>query len=103
MTGTGGWLVVTVSVAASLVRVCVPLETITRNVAPLSESCADGSSYVADVAPGMFVPLRCHWYDSAPVPAAWTENVARRPTDASTSSGCTVMFRSDAWPAKVTR
>ena len=33
----------------------------TRKVAPLSATTVAGMMYEADWAPGMSVPLRCHW------------------------------------------
>jgi hypothetical protein len=60
MTGTGGWLAVTVSVASALVIEPAELLTFTRNFAPLSLSSTSLSVYLSLVAPAMFTPLRCH-------------------------------------------
>ena len=37
------------------------LVTMTRKVAPLSASVAEGRRYEELVAPGMSRPARCHW------------------------------------------
>src|SRR5579863_8269453 len=74
----------TVSVAALLVTlVAAPSSsspelvlTVTANCSPDSETVVGGVVYAAAVAPLMAAPPFFHWYFSAPVPAATTENVA---------------------------
>ena len=57
--GTGGRLLVTVSLAALLVTDPDAFDTITRNCAPSSAACAPLSVYEDPVAPAMSAPLRC--------------------------------------------
>ena len=51
----------TVNAAALLVTEPPPLETTTRKLAPSSASVAGASAKLAEIAPAMSAPLRCHW------------------------------------------
>ena len=62
----------TVRVAALLVAVPKALVTTARNIAPLSDVATDAMVKLADVAPAMLAPLRCHWKLSGAVPVAAT-------------------------------
>ena len=54
-------------------------ETVTENVAPLSEAVTVGVVYEVPVAPVMSELFFRHWYVSGAVPVAATENVAVAP------------------------
>jgi hypothetical protein len=67
---------ITVSVAVLLVDVPAELLTLNAYCAPLSELVLGGVVKELAVAPVITVPLRSHWNDSGPVPAAAPEKVA---------------------------
>jgi hypothetical protein len=54
-------------------------ETVTENVAPLSEAVSAGVLYDVLVAPEMSELFLRHWYAIGAVPVAATENVAVAP------------------------
>jgi len=81
----------TVSVAALLVTLPAPFETVTVNCVPLSADVVAGVVYEADVAPLMAAPPFFHWYVSVAVPVAVTENVAVCPVNTLLLAGCAVI------------
>lgn len=81
----------TVSVAALLVTLPAPFETVTVNCAPLSADVVAGVEYEADVAPLMAVPPLLHWYVSVAVPVAVTEKIAGCPGKTLLLAGCAMI------------
>jgi hypothetical protein len=61
MVGTGGWSLVTVSVALALVAEPEEFDTMHRNWSPSSPGVTDAIVYDDAFAPEMFELLRCHW------------------------------------------
>src|SRR3954462_7297224 len=81
MGAVGGRVDVTVSVGAGLGALPAAFVTTARSWAPSSARATDGMEKLADVAPAMLAPLRCHWKASGGVPVALTGTVPLWPME----------------------